>query len=234
MVNVILSSDDITVLGGPTRLDVDLNVGASGTRGSIIFNGFGNPNSLSVSGSDFPTRPQPFDIFIDVDPASDSYLKAYQYVNRDGVSSWVVAFQLNQETYRVNKVLDFSAGEAGILVNLTELGIDKVIFEEYENSSAFFNVSATLSNIEVTEINSGSYPSALPAAFSFVVKDSYSDDPEKITGSSEFPFFLPIDFTALEFSGGSWSAIDDKKIIAYLTITFADPNEIFQNMGGES
>jgi len=27
MVNVILSSDEVTVLGGPTRLDVDLNIG---------------------------------------------------------------------------------------------------------------------------------------------------------------------------------------------------------------
>jgi len=56
MVNVILSSDEVTVLGGPTRLDVDLNIGASGTRGSLIFNGFGNPNNLQLD-RDFPTFP---------------------------------------------------------------------------------------------------------------------------------------------------------------------------------
>jgi hypothetical protein len=233
MVNVVLSSDEITVLGGPTRLDVDLNIGAAGTRGSIIFNGFGNPNSLSPD-RDFPTLPQVFDIFIDSDPGSDNYLQAYQYVNQDGSQSWVMIFKLTQDVYKINKVVEFSQGEANILLNLTELGIENVPFETYSNSSAFFNVSATISNIDATAIDSGSPLTTSPAALSIVVEDAYTNDPNSFTGSQEFPFFLPIKMEAAEFSSGTWSVLDDKKVVVYLTVTFANPNEIFDNFGGES
>jgi hypothetical protein len=221
------------VLGGPTRLDLDLNIGAAGTRGSIIFNGFGNPNNLTLD-RDFPVLPRVFDIFIDSDPGSENYLQAYQYVNQDGTQSWVMIFKLTQDVYKINKVVDFSEGEASILVNLTELGIENVPFETYPNSSAFFNVSATISNIDATAIDGGSPLITSPAALSIVVEDAYTNDPNSFTGSQEFPFFLPIRMEAVEFSNGTWSAIDDRKVVVYMTVSFANPNEIFDNFGGEA
>jgi hypothetical protein len=232
MVNVILSSDEVTVLGGPTRLDVDLNIGASGTRGSIIFNGFGNPNNLQLD-RDFPTFPLVFDIFIDSDPASDNYLQAYQYVNQDGQTSWVIIFKLTQDVYRINKVVEFLNGEGNVLINLTELGIENVAFESYLDSFAFFNVSATISNIDVTSSNNNASSATAPAALSVVVEDAYTNDPTSFYGSTEFPFFLPIRMEAAEFSSGTWSLINNKKVVIYLTVGFANPNEIFSNFGGD-
>ena len=44
MAEVILSTEDITVLGGPSSINVDVDFGPPGTRGSQIFIGQGNPN----------------------------------------------------------------------------------------------------------------------------------------------------------------------------------------------
>jgi hypothetical protein len=231
MVNVILSSDNVTVLGGPSRLDVDLNIGATGVRGSLIFNGFGNPNFLSLS-VDFPTAPRVFDIFIDADPSSDSYLQAYQFVNQDGATSWIPVFKLQQDVFSINKVITFSEGYAETIVNITELGLENIPFDVYENSFSYFNISATISNIDVEQINSDPGLQATPAAISAWVGDAF-DSSQGSTSPSEFPLFLPIKFSGVEFDGTDWVAIDDKKVIAYLTISFANPTEIFVNLEGE-
>jgi len=232
MVNVILSSDDITVLGGPSRLDVDLNVGASGVRGSIILNGFGNPNLL-VPVRDFITVPQVFDIFIDADPGSPGYLQAYQYVNQDGAQSWIPIFKLTQDVYKLNRVLSFSEGVAETLVNLTELGIDSIPFDSFNNSSAYFNVMSSISNVNVETLDTDVNPEILPSSSSILVGDAYYSS-VGLEDPSDFPLILPLKFYAVEFNGSAWSEINNKKVIAYLTISFADPNNIFVNFGGDS
>ncbi len=231
MVNVVLSSDNVTVLGGPSRLEVDLNIGANGTRGGLFFLGNGNPNNLNPS-QDFPTSPQIFDLFIDSDPSSDQYLQSYQLINQDGENVWVPAFKLTQDVYSVNSVLEFSNGEASIDINLTALGLETIPFDTLTNSFAYFNVQATLGGSDLE-----SQLSPAPIAFSVDVSDAYFDN----SGSfdpGEFPLFLPVSFRAVEFVGSSWSNVDDKKIAAYITISLANPNEIFQivanNVGGES
>jgi hypothetical protein len=230
-VNSILSSDNVTVLGGPARLEVDLNIGASGTRGSLFFVGTQNPNSLNPN-LDFPSLPIVFDIFINVNAASEDYLQAYQYVNQEGINTWVPTFNINQKVYSVNKVLEFVAGEATALLNVSDLGLDTLPFENLNNSFAYFNVQATVSNIDLENQSSP----AIPCAFSLTVGDAYFDN----SGSfdpGEFPLFLPVVVKAVEFNGTAWSAINNKKTSAYFAVSFANPNEIFsiisQNNGGE-
>jgi len=238
MVNVILSSDNVTVLGGPSELEVDLNIGAAGTRGSLFFVGTVNPNTLNVK-QDFPNTPLVFDIFINVNAASSDYLQAYQYVNQEGANTWVPTFSINQNIYSINEVLEFSNGEATALVNIADLGLNTLPFENdttnnsISNSFAYFNVQATLSNVDLEDLSSP----PLPCAFSVKVQNAYFDN----AGSSdpgEVPFFVPVVFNAVEFDGTSWSAIDNKKTTAYLTVSFADPSEIFdiisEDDGGES
>lgn len=231
-VNSILSSDNVTVLGGPARLEVDLNIGASGTRGSLFFVGTQNPNSLNPN-QDFPNVPIVFDIFINVNAASENYLQAYQYVNQDGINTWIPTFSINQNIYSVNKVLEFVAGEASALLNVSDLGMDTLPFENLTNSFAYFNVQATVTNVNLENLSSV----AIPCAFSVNVGDAYFDN----SGSfdpGEFPLFLPVTIKAVEFNGTTWSAINNKKTSAYFTVSFANPNEIFsiisQNNGGES
>lgn len=232
MVDVILSSDNVTVLGGPSRLDVDLNIGASGTRGSLFFTGTQNPNTLNPN-QDFPEIPIVFDVFINVNAASEDYLQAYQYVSQDGSNTWAPSFKISNNTYSVNTVVNFSLGEASTTINISDLGLDNVPFDTVTNSFSYFNVQATMSNLNLEDL---SLP-VVPSAMSVEVGDAYFDN----SGSfdpGEFPLMLPITFYAAELNGSTWTGIDNKNTLIYLTISFASPNEVFQiissNSGGES
>ncbi len=228
MVNVILSSDNVTVLGGPSTLEVDLNIGAPGIRGSLFFVGTQNPkNSETV----FPQTPEIFDIFINVNAASEDYLQAYQRVNEDGENTWIPVFNLSQNIYSINKVVDFDAGEATTNIEIAQIGLDAVPFDTPENSFAHFNVQASLTNVDLDN------PSAtpLPSAMSFKVQDSVFNS-NGLNDPGIFPEFLPITFNAVEFDGTDWNPIDDKTTYVSITVSFVNPNEIFQalNLGENS
>jgi hypothetical protein len=223
LVNVVFSGDNVTVLGGPTQLDVDLNVGANGTRGSIFFVGNENPNSLNPS-QDFVTFPLVFDIFINVNPASNNYLQAYQYVNQDNQNLWIPVFKILQEGYKETKVLNFTNGEAEINIRVSDIGLNSIPFDSLTNSFAYFNIQATISNVN---LNDPSEPQK-PLSFSVKPGDTFFDN-EGTFDAGEFPLFLPITFNAVEFNGTSWNPVNNKKNIVYLSISFTSPNEIFLN-----
>jgi hypothetical protein len=231
VVDVIFASDNVTVLGGPSRLELDLNVGASGSRGSLFFIGTQNPNSLNPS-QDFPEIPLIFDVFINANSSSDDYLQAYQYVSQEGDNIWVPSFSLNRNVFSLNKVLDFELGEAEIDINLFELGLTSLPFDNTLNSFAYFNVQATLSGVNLSDLEED-----LPVAFSVNVGDAYFDNSEN-EFPSEFPWFLPVSFRAVEFDGSTWLDVNEKSMQVNLTVSFANPNEIFevvsQNGVGES
>ncbi len=224
MVNVVFSGDNVTVLGGATQLEVDLNVGAEGTRGGLFFVGDANPNTLNPL-QDFIVPPLVFDIFINVNPASENYLQAYQYRNQDGQNTWVPVFKILQEGYKANKVAEFVNGEADIEISVAELGFSNLPFDNPNNSFSYFNVQATINNIDLDDLSEPSKP----ASISVEVGDAFTGN-EGSFDPGEFPTFLPIKLRALEFDGGTWSPIDNKKLIVYLSISFANPNEIFQNV----
>jgi hypothetical protein len=226
MVDVVLSGDSVTVLGGPSKLDVDLNIGAEGSRGSLIFVNSGNPNDLNPQDG-FPLAPQLFDIFIDVSPSSENFLQAYQYRTEDGSESWRPAFKITQNVYRLNKPVEFTQGEAIIDVNLSELGLNGLPFEgNFSNAFAYFNVQATISNINLDDPQEESRP----AAISVEVGDPFFGTEDSFD-SGEYPAFVPISFNASELVANNWVPIDDKRVIVYLSISFADPSEIFAIAG---
>lgn len=224
MVDVVLSADSVTVLGGPAKLDVDLNIGAEGSRGSLIFVGIGNPNSAET---ETPLPPLVFDIFINVSPSSSNFLQAYQYVVEEGINFWRPAFKITQNVYRLNKPVEFSQGEASINVDLAELGIGGLPFDgNYSNAFAYFNVQATISNINLDDPQEPNRP----AAISVEVGDPFFGN-ESSVDPGEFPTLVPITFNASELVANNWVPIDDKKVLVYLSISFADPLELFAIVG---
>ena len=232
MVDVIYSSDNVTVLGGPSRLDLDLNIGATGQRGSLIFADDGSP---STNPDDFPVPPLVYDLYIDSDPQSSNYLQAYQYVNEAGSNIWATRFKLSQNIVSLNKVASFISGQATLDINLTELGLDTLPFDSRVNSFAYFNVQATISNVDVSLIgNEAALLAAhLPASLSVLVLDVY-DDVENPINPDEFPAILPLKLTATEYNGSTWAPIDEKDVMVHLSITFANPNEILNFEGAVS
>jgi len=228
MVNVIYSQDSLTVLGGPEQLEVDLNIGATGNRGGIFFTGNELPNTLQSS--QFPTDPQLFDLYILTDSSSSEFLTVYQYVAIGTSNSWVESFKLNSSYYFVNKVVSFTQGTANIQIDVTDVGIESTPFTENINSFAYFNVQATISNIDSTEAPDGTL-SHNPAALSIQVGDAFEDTSGQ-TQDDKFPLLLPVELNAVEYTGVAWEPIDNKEVIVYFAINYVNPNEIIANLTG--
>lgn len=191
MAEVILSSDSLTVLGGPATVDVEVDFGPEGDRGSYIFVGEGDPNSPStVIGQD----PAVFDLYINLD-ASDSadYLAMYQYQNVDGSNIWTKLLKLIPNTYSVNNTGTFVDGQRSInipVINVVPL--DQVA-----------NISAANFNIQYNILNNN------PVSSSLSVGELVSQDDIVI---------LPLTINAVEYSGGSWSNLSGQKTV-HLFIT---------------
>lgn len=232
MVDVVVSTDSVTVLGGPQELDVDFNIGANGNRGSLFFTGLTNPNNLNTT-TDFPSPPQAFDLFINVDSSDNDYLQAYQYVVEDGNNIWKKSFKLSNSAYSSNQVVTFTQGEATLNVDITSLGLSSALFEGLDNSFAYFNVQATASNINSELAPDGVGLDHFPIAMSVSVGDAFFDS-TGLTDPADFPLKLPIILKAVEFTGASWSNVDAKDIIVYFVISYANPNEIISNLVGGS
>ena len=78
MVSVVLNNDDVTVLAPPAIIEVLVDIGPQGTRGSQFFVGVGNPNSVSIG-----QTPNLNDLYINTSPGGElGYL--YQYRSEPG------------------------------------------------------------------------------------------------------------------------------------------------------
>jgi hypothetical protein len=110
----IYSTEDVTVLGGPSKISVDLDIGPTGKRGSYWFVGNGFPNTEELS-------PNLLDMYINVDPQDESYLFLYQYQNADGVNSWRQILKIIPNFTSKSVVSDFIGGDAQIIIPLISI-----------------------------------------------------------------------------------------------------------------
>jgi hypothetical protein len=138
MTDVVLSSDNLTVLGGPSRVSVAVDIGPTGERGSKIFVGNGNPNIVNIG-----QTPKLFDLYINLLTSDNEYLNFYQYVIADGIESWVVLFNLRPVS-KSNKV---SPNFVNGLVNIF-VPVSSIVPPELTNSvtSSNFNIQYSIHN----------------------------------------------------------------------------------------
>ena len=71
MPDVLLSNDDITVLGPPELVEVLVDIGPTGQRGSKFFVGTGEPNTLTTSGTIFSETINLYDMYINSAPGTN-------------------------------------------------------------------------------------------------------------------------------------------------------------------
>jgi len=95
--DVVLQEDDLVVLGPPSSIEVSLDIGAKGDRGGTVFNGSGDPNSLSLSQFALLYGKSPVygDLFIRIDVGT-SYGKFYSYSAGPGGDQWIPILDLLQ------------------------------------------------------------------------------------------------------------------------------------------
>lgn len=232
MADVVVSSNDISVLGGPSNISLSLDSGAQGQRGTFIMYGFPDPNSSEAQDT-FISPPQVFDFYVVVDPSSSSYLQMYQYVNQDGQLVWRPAIKLAINIYSTTRPVTFTAGVGTAEINLADLGIAGVTdtgqpqaidvnFFTQPGSATYFNVQTSISNFNplyTLNPNGGETLDLFPTIHTYVISDVYLDE-------NDNQLKLPITFTAVEISNSSTVPVDDKTLFVQLLVTLQSPKEI--------
>jgi hypothetical protein len=189
MAEVILSTEDITVLGGPSSINVDVDFGPPGIRGSQIFIGEGNPNdSATEIGQD---DIKVLDLYINLKTTDEDYLYVYQYVTENGIKTWKPFFDLVPNTKSLNSLATFTAGATTINVPINQIVPSDLVATIAATS---FNVQATIQN-------------SVPVALAIEIGTPSG------TGNARS---LPITVNASELSGGTWSAISGNKTVQLL------------------
>lgn len=146
MADVVIASDDLVVLGGPSSITVELDIGAAGARGSQIFTDVGKPTSPLI---EFPVPPQLNDLYINLNPSDTDYLFLYQYKLDNAVLGWTKLLRLIPTTILFNPVLKFINGEAHTSVFVE----GQTPFPSADLRGLYFPISGTLENENIEGID---------------------------------------------------------------------------------
>jgi hypothetical protein len=115
MPEVLLSNDDITVLGPPPIIEVLVDIGPKGTRGSQFFVGVGNPNIVTIG-----QTPNLNDLYINASPGEEQgYL--YQYQASPGGNSWVQVLNIYPTLFSINYDVTFESGSAEVVIPIDDI-----------------------------------------------------------------------------------------------------------------
>lgn len=120
MPDVLLSNDDITVLGPPELVEVLVDIGPTGQRGSKFFVGTGEPNTLTTSGTIFSETINLYDMYINSAPGSN-YGYMYQYISESGGNTWVQVLKISPTLYSKRHIVTFASGAASITVPIANI-----------------------------------------------------------------------------------------------------------------
>lgn len=178
MTTVVLSNDDLTVLGSPEVVELLVDIGPTGTRGSQTFVGIGDPNIVGVPGKTVLLN----DLFINTSPGSE-YGYIYQYMSQPGGSTWIKVLSLNPNIYSKKHAATFLSGEATITIlisNITDVSLASLTANNFTINCSVANANPVATSIKSITIN----------------------------GSN-----LEIKINGIEYSGGSWSALDENKTV---------------------
>lgn len=187
MVDVVLSTDELVVLGGPDQIQVELDYGPKGDRGSLIFVGAGNPNSVDIG-----QEPNVFDLYINLrqyDSSVDSsneYLMLYQYQEALGTIQWQPLTRLIPNTYAKNDLVNFDIDGASYIP------IASIVDPSYVG-----NTNASNFNVQVTFSTSEGYP----------IVSSIKTEVVLVSGIEN----LKITYYAKEFNGTEWTDISGSR-----------------------
>jgi hypothetical protein len=232
MAEVLVSSDNLSVLGGPSSITLNLDTGAPGQRGTFILYGFPNPNS-SEAQETFISEPQVFDFYVVVDPGSEDYLQLYQYVNQDGELIWIPAVKLSINIYSTTRPMTFINGVSEIEINVSDLGLAGVEqtgqsqsidlnFFSQPGSAAYFNVQMSISNFNpeyVINPTGGETLDLYPVIFTYIISDVYLNE-------SSGQLRLPITISAAEVTPLGVVPVNDKNLFVQMLITLQNPQQI--------
>lgn len=183
MADVLLTTDDLTVLGGPSSLNLEIDFGPQGDRGSQIFVNTGKPTSSLAPDSKL------FDLYINILSSDDEYQYVYQLQNVLGTETWVKLFKLISNVYSKNySTTSFVDG-----VWSKNIPVSEIVPTEFVGT-----VSASNFNVQYSVLNQ------LPLASSISIGEVAS-----VNGTLS----LPVTINAAEFDGTDWTNLDTTKTV---------------------
>jgi hypothetical protein len=175
MIDIFVSPDEVQVAGGPSNVEVDLDFGATGQRGSRILVGPGKPGPFTIpEGVDILE----YDIYINILETDDEYSFLYQYTTAGtpGVFEWIKIFRVAPQVPSVIAYVVFVDGVGEFAAPLADyFDPDYIPFIIPEILSITYGVE-----------NANPLASAI-------------SDIRVVDGE------IFVDFTAAEFSSGTWS-----------------------------
>lgn len=136
MPEVLLSNDDVTVLGPPSIIELQLDIGPEGQRGSQTFIGTGNPNSIEIG-----QEPELNDLFINTSPGPD-YGYLYQYVAEPGGDTWIEVLKMNPTIFSKNYSVTFTSGSGSITIPVADITAAETAFVA-DNFSVQYSIAHT-------------------------------------------------------------------------------------------
>lgn len=186
MPEVLVSTDDLTVLGGPATINLELDFGPTGARGSKIFSTNQNPNSSGALGNQIPVIG---DWAINVSQNDAEYSYMYEYVAiTNSTSQWQQRLKLDPGVYAENRSVTFTDGSATILLSLNN--VLKLTTTTPITSSNF--------NVQHSVLNTKPVSSAISVGTTSLQNEILT---------------LPITIKAMEYTGGTWLNLEGSKVV---------------------
>ena len=184
MVDVLLNTDDVVVIGPPESIDLLVDIGPQGIRGSKFIVGSGEPNALTASGVLFGNTLILNDMYINTSPG-ENYGYMYQYVSQAGGNTWIEILGINPAIYSARETIAFTSGAASITIPIA-------------NIVTVSGSPLTASNFSVQFQIEGANPIA-----------SSMEIPALAGAGTN----LVINFDAVEYSSGSWLNLTGSKTV---------------------
>lgn len=196
-VEVLVNTDDITVLGPPPVVNVQLDIGPTGVRGNKVFVGAGTPNSLTVDGEIFNETILLNDLYINNTPGEE-YSYMYQYISSLGSQTWIPILKINPTIYSKNFLQTFTSGTTTISVPIADIVQVTGTPLTEENFSVKFSIG---------------HSNPVAASITSVA----------ITGASSDT--LSISLKAAELNSGTWGNLTETVTVHLLITIVLDPSE---------
>lgn len=152
-IDVILEQPDLVVLGGPTAIELQLDTGATGTRGSLIYVGAGLPSSSTIPNY---SSILPGDLYINVAQGSN-YSWLYQYLVKPSGSTWEPILSLNPSLYNAVYEVEYVAGEATIAIPIANISstTTSLTADNFAVGFSYENVNPVAGSLKSKQIDSG-------------------------------------------------------------------------------
>jgi len=189
---VLLSNDDITVLGPPEIVELLVDLGPQGIRGSKVFVGTGEPSTEAggtLEGQTIILN----DLYINTSPGAN-YGYLYQYVSQPGGNTWTSVLKINPTLYSRIFPVDFTAGTGSSTGSgSVTIAIANILTVTGSSlTAANFNVQYSISNTD-------------PVVSTFITS---------IVGSN-----LVITFEASKYVSGTWTALNEDDVTIHILVT---------------